>query len=89
MGLGFNAGGFMEGLEVLGETRRPTPPAVREHLLEQHIVDLVQERDAMKGTLRDLIMGADMMIDAGLSMPDWVRRYINEVKRVAQGGLQP
>lgn len=49
-----------------------------------------RERDEAQDALRDIIRGADMMLQMpGVLAPKgWVLGYIQEVKRVAQAGLQ-
>lgn len=47
------------------------------------------ERDEFEAVIRDLKFGADMMLDCNVvPMPNWVKRYIEEVRRVTSEALK-
>lgn len=60
-----------------------------EERVAQPLLDSPAQRIADKDAiLRDLIMGADMMLQPALQLSGAMRGYIQEVKRVAQAGLR-
>jgi hypothetical protein len=64
--------------------------AERDELLDMESAErahLYTREMQMEDALRDIISGAQMMLDAPMSRPNWVADYITEVKRVAQAGL--
>lgn len=46
------------------------------------------QRDEAYAVLRDLVLGAEMMLNPALQISGSMRRYVEEVKRGAAGGLQ-
>lgn len=45
------------------------------------------QRDEAYAVLRDIVMGAEMMLHPAVQISGSMRRYVEEVKRVAQAGL--
>ena len=51
-------------------------------------VDIIKaQRDEAYAVLRDIILGADMMLEPALQLSGTMRRYVEEVRRVARAGL--
>lgn len=46
-----------------------------------------QQRDDLAAVLRDIAMGADMMLQPAMQLTGAIRGYVMEVKRVARAGL--
>lgn len=67
-----------------------------ENTVHQQITKLAEtaltiraQRDEARAVLRDIAMGAEMMLEPALQLSGSMRRYVEEVKRVALAGLQP
>jgi len=57
--------------------------------LHASVLRIKAERDAYRDALLDIALGAEMMLQPNLySMPNWVERYITEVRRVAREAVK-
>lgn len=73
-----------------GEIMSATVAAVHQQItkLAETAGRIKEQRDEAYAVLRDIILGADMMLEPALQLSGTMRRYVEEVKRVALAGLQ-
>lgn len=75
--------------DVAALTRAETTLATQITRFGETAYKIKLERDEAHAALKDIIRGADMMLQPMLQWPGSVRHYIEEVKRVATQGLTP
>lgn len=54
---------------------------------EQYNAILIAKLTQAQGALRDLMHGADQLLEPALQLEGWMKRYALEVKRIARLGL--
>ena len=55
--------------------------------LAQTALRIKRERDEMEAALRDIVLGAEMMLQPALNLQGAFLSYVREVKRVAEAPL--